>query len=113
MCQDFGPLFASQLDAIRSYEDNYFGGKIKSRSIQKFDTQVGPTCGLVAVRVAASALKLESIPTVNELLAFCQKHKYTKNGECFSGLHSNNSCQIKQRFQLIGYVKQYSILFVM
>lgn len=89
MNNDFGPLFESQLNAVRSSTTNddlqIFGGKIRSIPVEKFSTQVGPTCGLVAVRVAASALKLDYVPEVEELLGFCREKNYTKNGECFSG----------------------------
>lgn len=82
---DHGPLFASQLDFIRSRHDNYVGGIIRTLHVKGLETQIGPTCGLVAIRISALALEAKYIPTVDEMLRFCQQNQYTKNGECFSG----------------------------
>jgi len=47
---NYGPLFASRLEAVRVTADyQLFGGKIKTFSVPKFDLQVGPTCGLVSI----------------------------------------------------------------
>jgi hypothetical protein len=82
---DHGPLFASQLDFIRFQNDNYIGGRIRTLNVKGFETQIGPTCGLVGVRIVAIALKADYIPKIDEMLRFCQINQYTKNGECFSG----------------------------
>lgn len=79
----YGPLFEAQLYSVCN-EFQACGGKFRILSVGKFDTQIGPTCGLVAVRVAAMALKCPDTPSVGDLLEFCQQKGYTRNGECFS-----------------------------
>lgn len=80
----YGPLFNAQLEAVCS-DFQVFGGKIRALSVGEFETQSGPTCGLVAIRIAALALKCENLPTVSDLLNYGQQQGYTKNGESFSG----------------------------
>lgn len=79
MSGDYGVLFSSRLQALGS------GGAIKLLHVGRFETQIGPTCGLVAVRIGAMALGVEMPPTVDDLLDFSLRNNYTKNGECFSG----------------------------
>lgn len=83
---DFGPLFNAQLDLIRTSktDDQFFGGKILMNSCKGFGIQEGPTCGLVAIQIAALALELDYVPSVAELFEFCKQERYTKNGESFS-----------------------------
>ncbi|KAI6190014.1 hypothetical protein M3Y97_00070900 [Aphelenchoides bicaudatus] len=83
MNNNYGPLFNAQLDAVCS-DFEIFGGRIKSLEVGKFETQSGPTCGLVAVRIAALALKCKDVPSVSELLNYSQQKGYTKHGESFS-----------------------------
>jgi hypothetical protein len=82
---DYGPLFNAQLDAIRRIgDDQLIGGRIKVFPVKRFETQVGPTCGFVGIRVAAMTLDCGRVPSVEEMLSFCREKNYTKNGECFS-----------------------------
>ena len=79
-----GPLFEAQLNAVCNNNVQMYGGQIKSLRVGKFDTQIGPTCGLISIQVAAIALECDNIPKIESLIEFCQKNQYTKNGECFS-----------------------------
>ncbi|KAI6230185.1 hypothetical protein M3Y99_01085300 [Aphelenchoides fujianensis] len=73
--EDHGPLFAARPEA---------GGRFKSRPIVGFARQVGPTCGLVGVQIAARAIGCERIPTVDEQLEFARSREFSEHGECFS-----------------------------
>ncbi|KAI6213421.1 hypothetical protein M3Y94_00148200 [Aphelenchoides besseyi] len=83
---DHGPLFVSRLRSVLIAQDleTEYGGYYKSTPIRDYDLQIGPTCGLVSIQIAARSLMLEVIPSVDELMDFAVDNQFTTYGECFS-----------------------------
>ncbi|KAI6199657.1 Y43F8B.1b-like protein [Aphelenchoides besseyi] len=83
---DHGPLFVSRLRSVLIAEDfeTEYGGYYKSTPVRDYDLQIGPTCGLVSIQIAARSLMLPVIPSVDELMRFALNNQFTTYGECFS-----------------------------
>lgn len=67
---------------------------MKTKSI----LQEGPTCGLVALLMAADALKLNHSYNLTNLLETAQAKGYTEMGEMFSGRLQLSHCQSSRFF---------------